>query len=155
MSADERVAAEITGLGDLPRSELAARWQAVYGQQPPKGAKRVLLERAFAWHLQAEVAGGLSKDLRKALTQAAVEPGSLGGEKTPSCLHRQSAARTRTRRSLPSPGARLVRQWRGRTHIIDVLDNGYVWEGRAYRSLSIIARAITGAHWSGPRFFGL
>jgi hypothetical protein len=49
----------------------------------------------------------------------------------------------------------LIREWRGKTHIVDVIESGFVWEDNAYRSLSVIAKAITGAHWSGPRFFGL
>jgi hypothetical protein len=53
------------------------------------------------------------------------------------------------------PGTRLVREWNGRTHHVEVLDKGFRWNDRTYRSLSSIAKAITGAHWSGPRFFGL
>jgi hypothetical protein len=51
-------------------------------------------------------------------------------------------------------GARLVREWNGVTHVIEVADTGFVWKGVRYRSLSAVARAITGARWSGPRFFG-
>ena len=54
----------------------------------------------------------------------------------------------------PAPGSRLIREWRGRTHTVDVLDSGFRCDGKQYRSLSEIARAITGARWSGPRFFG-
>ncbi|TIR60185.1 MAG: DUF2924 domain-containing protein, partial [Mesorhizobium sp.] len=53
------------------------------------------------------------------------------------------------------PGARLVRDWNGKTHIVDVVEDGFVFEAKVYPSLSSIARKITGAHWSGPRFFGL
>lgn len=53
------------------------------------------------------------------------------------------------------PGTRLLREWNGRQHFVDVVDGGFVFDGKAYRSLSAIARRITGAHWSGPRFFGL
>lgn len=53
------------------------------------------------------------------------------------------------------PGSRLLRDWNGRTHAVDVTENGYLYEGTTYRSLSAIARRVTGAHWSGPRFFGL
>ena len=52
-------------------------------------------------------------------------------------------------------GGRLVREWNGVSHVVDVTDAGYLWRGERHRSLSAIARAITGAHWSGPRFFGL
>lgn len=53
------------------------------------------------------------------------------------------------------PGGRLIREWNGVTHVVDVLDDQFVWKSNSYRSLSAIAREITGAHWSGPRFFGL
>jgi hypothetical protein len=53
------------------------------------------------------------------------------------------------------PGGRLIRAWNGVSHVVDITEEGYLWRGRRYRSLSAIARAITGAHWSGPRFFGL
>ena len=54
-----------------------------------------------------------------------------------------------------NPGARLMREWGGRTHVVDVIQGGYVFEAKVYPSLTAIARKITGAHWSGPRFFGL
>ena len=54
-----------------------------------------------------------------------------------------------------APGSRLVREWNGRTYTVDVLETGYLCDGQDYRSLSEVARAITGARWSGPRFFGL
>ena len=53
------------------------------------------------------------------------------------------------------PGARLVREWNGSTHMVEVVDGGFVWNGERHRSLSVIARTITGDRWSGPRFFGL
>jgi hypothetical protein len=59
------------------------------------------------------------------------------------------------RAAAAGPGTRFVRDWNGATHIVDVVDDGYLWKGVRYRSLSVIARTITGARWSGPRFFGL
>ena len=54
-----------------------------------------------------------------------------------------------------TPGTRLIRQWNGQTISVEVREDGFLWENRRYRSLSEIAREVTGAHWSGPRFFGL
>ncbi len=62
---------------------------------------------------------------------------------------------TRLRRSSVSPGTRLVRDWNGKTHIVDVIEEGFVFQAKVHKSLTAIARQITGAHWSGPRFFGL
>ena len=66
-------------------------------------------------------------------------------------------AATRTKPTSPGlkPGGRLIREWNGVTHIVDVAEDGFVWNGQTWRSLSVIAREITGTHWSGPRFFGL
>ena len=62
---------------------------------------------------------------------------------------------TRNRVARLKPGAKLVREWRSKTHTVTVIDEGFEWKGRHWRSLSVIAREITGVHWSGPRFFGL
>lgn len=66
----------------------------------------------------------------------------------------QAKPQRNLRKSL-EPGTRLVREWNGSTHVVEVTERGFVWNGQAYRSLSAVARAITGARWSGPRFFGL
>lgn len=68
-----------------------------------------------------------------------------------------SKEKTRTKTVSPAmrPGGRLLREWNGVTHVVDVIEGGFMWNGQTWRSLSAIAREITGAHWSGPRFFGL
>ncbi|MEP9389443.1 DUF2924 domain-containing protein [Mesorhizobium sp. KR9-304] len=169
-SLDERIEQEVAALGDLTREELAARWAKAYGCPPPKGVKRGLLERAAAWHLQTRHFGGLSPATRKAIRDAV----KLGRGANPGTGHPSYAAgaaqtdrdtntqRRVARRSLPvvpaqilRSGTRLVREWNGRTHVVDVSEDGFVFDGRTYGSLSAIAKRITGAHWSGPRFFGL
>ena len=100
-----------------------------------------LLRRFLAHELQIRCKGGL--------------PPALSAE-----LARLVAAVDQRGRVLPlarkpKAGARLLREWKGVTHVVDVMPEGYLWNGRPYRSLTAIARAITGAHWSGPRFFGL
>jgi hypothetical protein len=149
----ERLEGEVAALGDLSRDELAAAWLAIYKASPPKGARRPLLERAIAWHVQARVFGGLSTRSKRALDEAirherrAIQQGAQA---------KKGAGRGGSRpRRRPGTGARLVREWGGRTHVVDVIDGGYLWQGHVYRSLSVIARTITGARWSGPRFFGL
>lgn len=161
MSLKARIENEVAALGGLTREELAARWVRAYGCPPPKGVKRGLLERAAAWHLQARHFGGLSPTARKAIRDAV----KLGqGTRTDDPRgHRDIKAQRRVaQRDLPlapdpmlKPGTRLVREWNGRTHIVDVSDAGFVFDGKTYGSLSAIAKRITGAHWSGPRFFGL
>jgi hypothetical protein len=95
------------------------------------------MEKAIAYDLQVKAFGGLSARTRRTLRAAAKADGSSSLSK------------------LPSGGTRLVREWHGARHEVEVLEDGYLWRGARHRSLSAIARAITGAKWSGPRFFGL
>ena len=142
MKPGTSVADQIAAIRDLDRDALVARWRAIYGQPPPKGISRRLLQRAAAYAVQVKAYGGLKPKTWKRLLIAD------GGD-------RAEAVQPRTSRPPLSPGTRLLREWNGRTHQVDVTDKGFVWNGESYRSLSAIARAITGARWSGPRFFGL
>jgi hypothetical protein len=128
------VDAGLAGIASLSRAELLERWRQDWGKEPPKYVSRRLLELSAAWHLQCRASGGPDRELRRLLLKGG---GSDVGK--PSI----------------KPGTRLVREWNGRTHHVEVLNKGFRWNDRTYRSLSSIARAITGAHWSGPRFFGL
>jgi hypothetical protein len=102
--------------------------------------------RAIAYREQEQEFGGLPKWARKSLAGSAnmSDPADAAGEPKPKAAEP----------SLLKPGARLVREWHGRTHVVAVLDDAFEFEGRQYGSLSQIARQITEAHWSGPRFFG-
>lgn len=154
MSGVSNLELEIGHLADLPRIELVRRWHRIYRCPPPRGVKRGLLERAIAWHLQAKHFGGLSPAIRRRLVDAA--GGSVGEGSAASKSADESA---RPQRFVPTataaPGTRLIREWHGRNHSVDVIEEGFVFEGRTYTSLSAIAREITGARWSGPRFFNL
>jgi len=93
--------------------------------------------KALAYDIQVKAFGGLSARTIRAL-KAAARPGS-------------GPATAR----LPARGSRLVREWNGALHEVEVLDDGYHWRGQRFRSLSAIAQVITGTKWSGPRFFGI
>ena len=110
--------------------------------QPAARLSRDLLIRAIAYRIQELRYGGLSKATRRKLAALVNAPQSEG-EIAP-----ETAQKIR-------PGARLVREWNGRTHTVTVKEEGFTYAGRSYRSLTAIAREITGAQWSGPRFFGL
>jgi len=133
---------EIDALTDLTRAELVERWRTHYRIDPPKGISQRLLVRAIAYEMQAKRYGGLkpTTDRRLRMIASSTANGDRGGRKSASTLH---------------PGARLVREWNGVSHVVEVIEGGFVWNGDRHRSLSAIARAITGARWSGPRFFGL
>ena len=95
------------------------------------------MEKAIAYEIQAKVHGGLPARTRRALKAVAKADGKP------------------TSPVLPGRGTRLVREWHGRLHEVEVMEEGYRYRGERHRSLSAIARAITGARWSGPRFFGI
>ena len=119
----------------LTRSELLGRWTLAFGHPPPPRLHVGFLRRALAWRAQldASAARGVPVDLPR--------------------LAR--SLRTASRPAPLRPGTRLVREWKGKTHLVTVLDSGFEYAGRPYRSLSAIARQITGTAWSGPVFFGL
>lgn len=95
------------------------------------------MRRVLGFEIQARRSGGLPKALLKELGKS---PAIKNGTRSTPTL---------------KPGGRLLREWNGVTHVVEVTDSGFSWNGETWRSLSSIARAITGAHWSGPRFFGL
>ena len=132
----------ITDLEALNTRELRSRWHHACGQPAPKHASRDLLLRAAAYRLQEQAEGGLSKAALRRLAKLAGLNGG-GTQRTPPSQPRLK------------PGSRLIREWHGVTHSVTVLGDGFDWRGNRYASLSQIARAITGARWSGPRFFGL
>jgi len=128
----------IAHLETASRGELAAAWRKTYRTEPPKGASRRLLFGAVAYALQMRAHGLSETKLRRRLERHDKQQRSIR-KQTPGLM----------------PGARLIREWNGSTHTVDVIEGGYRWNGEQYRSLSAIARAITGTRWSGPRFFGL
>lgn len=136
------LAQEMAGLPDLDVSELRAQWQALYGSEPPRRIRRQILEGAIAYRLQERVYGGLKPATRRWLA-AAANTGEGG-----------TAPKRRSTTSA-TPGTRFLREWQGVTHEVQMMDDGVLYRGQRYRSLSEVARLITGARWSGPRFFGL
>jgi hypothetical protein len=147
------VDAEVAALNDLSRDDLAERWRKAYGYPPPKGIRRDFLQRAAAWHIQAKRLGSLSPEARRLLRAAMINAKKqlLMAESGAAAVEPEIA---KPRKRL-SPGMRLVREWNGRSHVVDVLEEGFAFEGRLHKSLTAIAQQITGTHWSGPRFFGL
>ena len=140
METTAEVEDEIAKLGELPRPVLVERWTSFHGTAPPKGISRQLLELSAAYALQASVYGGLSRKRYKQLLSAFCS----GSEGT----RREASPALK-------PGSRLVRVWNGKFHHVEVTDHGFAWRGRTFASLSAVAREITGARWSGPRFFGV
>lgn len=138
-----RIDEELAALDAMTQPQLRARWRKDHkGQILPTGLGRVLAIRAIAWRVQERTQGGLPpatvRELRRLAAQIR-EKGDL-----------DVAGELRLK-----PGTRLVRRWRGEVYHVLVLEDGFVFRDRHYRSLTPIAREITGTQWSGPRFFGL
>jgi len=143
----DKISKGLAELEAMDRAKLAKQWQKTMNQPPPKAASRVFLLRALSYELQARTAPGLSKADLKALKA------SLGANKVTSTPSTDSI--DNPPRIALVPGARLVREWNGRSYSVSVIEEGYVYKDRIWSSLSAIAKDITGAHWSGPRFFGV
>ena len=120
----------------MDRVALIATWDRLFGTPVPKSLSRSFLRRFIAFEVQARRYGGLPKGFVADLERQV------------------AAARTSSCPAL-KPGGRLLREWNGVTHSVEVTETGYRWKRETYASLSAVARAITGARWSGPRFFGL
>ncbi len=120
----------------MDREALVAAWSDMFQGPAPKGLSQSFLRRFLAFEVQARQLGGLPK-------------GFLAD------LDKQIGGKSKTQCSGLKPGGRLLREWNGVTHCIEVTECGFRWNGQTHRSLSSVARAITGARWSGPRFFGL
>ena len=136
------LAERLAALSRVPYAELRAEWRRLYRAHPPKKIGRDVLELGLAWKLQEKALGGSSAATKRRLIDLAQTMESKGDL-------------TKSRAVKLKPGAKLVREWRGETHDVLVLENGFLWKGERWRSLSLIAREITGTRWSGPRFFGL
>jgi hypothetical protein len=129
-------------LRKLGLRELRQQWRVLYKADASPHLSRELLLRAVAYRMQEVVLGGLRPQRQRQLRQFAHQ------------LNDSQEGRISPRPEL-KPGTRLVREWQGRTYEVVVLDDGFSWQGASYRSLSALARKITGTAWSGPLFFGL
>ena len=136
------VAQRLERVDAMDKRALRAEWQTLFRHDPPLRMSRKLLLLGVAWKTQAQALGGLSAAVKKQLNALAKSINDTGD------IRRDRVARLK-------PGAKLVREWQGETHTVIVLENGFEWRGSQWRSLTAIARAISGGHWSGPRFFGL
>ena len=139
----DSVLAQIAGLKSSPTTELKSRWRQLFETEPPPYNRR-FLENRLAYRIQELEYGGL-----KPTTIARLE--ALGEQ-----LDGGNVAVRRQRADYrPIAGTRLIREYQGVEHCVTVCDDGYEWQGRPYKSLSAIARAITGTRWNGWVFFGV
>jgi hypothetical protein len=138
----DSVLAQIAALKTKPTPALKAQWRELYGTEPPPYNRR-FLESRLAYRIQELAYGGLRPETLARLDALADEIDARKGKRKPTTDNR------------PIAGTRLLREWQGVEHCVTVQGDGYEYQGRPYRSLSAIARAITGTRWNGPLFFGL
>ena len=173
-AADEGLAAVLA----MDRGRLVATWTDRFGHAPLRHTSVKLMRSVLAWEEQADRHGGHSKQverllrdraqqLRKArVTKAARITSAAKKGRTAAAAEGKGQGKALPTASSPSatapasapllrPGVQLMREWNGRTYRVEVTEDGFAMDGRTYASLTAIARRITGAHWSGPRFFGL
>ena len=125
---------QLQKLSEQSREDLIRQWVDTFNKPAPQHASLPMMRRILAYELQAKAYGDVTPSTNRRIKSILV-PG-------PKSNHKAQAI-----------GTRLVREWNGVTHTVLVIEDGYEWQDRSYRSLSAIAREITGAHWSGPRFF--
>ena len=118
---------------------LKVRWHELYGADPPKGLSAKLMRRAIGFELQVKAHGGSKPAIRREL------------QKT---LNGSASAEAKLARQI-TPGSRLIREWHGDVHVVDVVEDGVTWNQKSYASLSAVAREITGTRWNGRKFFGV
>ncbi len=134
------LSAELARLSCLSVEDLKLEWEKVIGDGVPKNARRDYLLRAIAHELQCRIYGGIAKSLHRTLTKIATSEGKKG-----------TRGATRSLKT----GVRLFREYKGALHEVEVVDDGFRYDGTTFKSLSVIARRITGGRWSGPAFFGV
>ena len=145
MHHDRNVSIEIDNLEQKSRAELRVLWEGEFAGKAPPSLGRDILALAIAYARQERRYGGLARPVAKELDRLLARV--LRDDAT-------DAPRSATS-PLPRTGTILVREWRGTTHQVAVVDDGFLWNGKTHGSLSSIARAITGTNWNGPRFFGM
>ena len=135
-----RLEKDMAALATMSPAQLRERW-ALVNSAPAPAVPAALLRRLLAQRLQEKRHGALPLLVARELERVASASWTVAEP-----VRRQVAL---------TPGTRLIREWNGRTFAVEVSENGFLWDDRTWHSLSEIARQVTGAHWSGPRFFGL
>lgn len=141
MNVDLKVEEEVDRLRTMRIAELRALWRAKFKSDPPRAFGPDLLRRSLAYRIQEDAYGGWDATTTHLFKQLTARHA-----KTPGKIAMPRRIKT---------GAILVREWKGESHRVTVLEDGYCYQGKSYESLSVIARVITGTRWNGPRFFGL
>lgn len=133
---------QLSLIQQMDRASCIVMWRKLHGRHPPNHLSIQFLRKSLLFETQVKNVGGYSKTLRRMFKH------TLNG-------NGHTENRTNPLTTVLKPGMHLVREWNGKTYQVKVTEEDFVMNGRNYQSLSAIAKHITGAHWSGPRFFGL
>lgn len=133
---EESVRRQLLALAQMPKNELTEKWKDLFGKEPPNYGP-VFMRKRLAYRVQELFYGGLSSDMLRAM------------------LRNEDPVTAQAKKRGPRPGTIIVRMWHGEKHEVVIRTNGYEYNGQLYRSLSAVAKKITGAHWNGNRFFQL
>ena len=142
-SLDQTVLSRLAALKAKSVKELKAEWETLMGSSAPNNS-RAFLEGRLAYRIQELTYGGPDRETRRMLDLLADEVEGIARRK-----HQITDPRN------PVTGTQLIREWNGVEQTVIVLKDGFDWQGRKFKSLSAVARAITGTRWNGYRFFGL
>ena len=142
----QSITAQIAEIQSLGIPELRGRWRTLFGTEPPGYSKEHMCRR-LAYRVQELAHGGLPDATRATLRAVAERDGA--------CTPGARLVRRKANDGAPVPGTRLVREWHGERHEVTVVVNGFEYRGRLFRSLSAVAREITGSRWNGRLYFGL
>jgi len=139
---EQAIKVKITALQQMTSAALKIEWETLYHSQPPPSIHRVLLMQAISFKYQEGLFGGLSPVMKRKLKGLATQLENNNLQPFDPGINLKS-------------GARLIREWHGKSYSVTVLEEGFDFNGQTYSSLSKIAKKITGTTWSGPRFFGI
>ncbi len=151
MQCSDGIEAQVSALTELDVHELRIRWRKLFRAAAPLHLPRYLLLRVIAYRIQANAYGDLDRETARYLERIERERVRRAGR---SKAKAPPGPPVGTSRRL-KPGTIMAREYEGRMHQVTAVVDGFAWNGSTYKSLSEIARLITGTHWSGPRFFGL
>lgn len=138
----EQLEVKLDEIAVMVRGQLMEQWNIHWPHEPPANISTKLMRRTIAYQMQAKTLGSLKPAVQKQLRKIARNAGCICPVKSKSKI-------------VIKPGTRFIREWNGKTYVVETIEGGFVWQNQQYNSLSAIARDITGTRWSGPRFFGI
>lgn len=147
--SDQGVLRQISEIQELSLDELRERWRELFDTEPPRYRKTVMIRR-LCYRIQELAYGGISEATRSLLRARIEEVDGGAKDGAPARMSRRGR-----KDDGPVAGTRLVRTWHGKRYEATVVPGGIEYEGQRYRSLTAVAKAITGTHWNGRLFFGL